>query len=176
MIKMDLTDYALSKHILPTVVVLVDTREKENGHIISHLEKKNVKYEVRKLEYGDYGMKIPANPEKGIPHDLTLEYAIERKADLEELAGNLSSDRDRLERELWRGAGKMAAVIEDASIDMIMEHEYNTGYDEKAFIATIASFSHRYSVPFYFVSKKHSGKLILAMLLYKLREDLKTGE
>jgi ERCC4-type nuclease len=167
------TDYTIEKYLLKTAIVLVDTREQENQHIIDYLDKIKVAYKVQKLKYGDYTLLVPENQEFGITCDMILDFAVERKASLNELSGNFTNDRTRIEEEFWRGKDNMALVVENGSFDKILSHEYRTQYNEKAFVATIISFWHRYGVPPMFVSKENSGKIILAILKYKLREELK---
>ena len=151
--------------------MLVDSREKANEHIISYFEKHEIKYEIRKLHYGDYGILLPKNDEYGIGSNMILDYAVERKATLEEISGNLTQERTRFENELWRGAGKTAILIEEGSVDSIIAGEYNTKYNKKAFIATLLTFSHRYDTKVWFVNKINSGAIIYAILKYKLREE-----
>ena len=58
--------------ILKSIVILIDTREQENQHIIKYFEQKKINYKNLKLNYGDYSFYIPANKE----------YGIDKKADL----------------------------------------------------------------------------------------------
>jgi len=167
------TDYTIEKYLLKTAIVLVDTREQENQHILDYLDKIKVAYQVQKLEYGDYTLLIPTNKEQGIECDMILDFAVERKGSLNELSGNFTNDRTRIEEEFWRGKDNLALVVEDGSLDKILAHEYRTQYNEKSFVATLLTFWHRYNVPPIFVSKENSGKIIYAILKYKLREELK---
>lgn len=167
------TDYTIQKHILKSAVVLIDTRERENEHIIEYLEKKKVDYQIQKLDFGDYSLLIPKNRELGIECDMLLDYAVERKGSLDELSGNFTKDRTRIEEELWRGRGKLALVVENGSLDKIMYHDYRTKYNEKSYIATLFTFSHRYNVAVNFIAKQNSGEIIYNILKYRLREDLK---
>lgn len=172
-LKHNFTDYELNTHVIDKVIVLVDTRENENSHIIDYFQKKNIEYQIQKLDFGDYTLLLKKNPDYGIYHDMILDYAIERKGSLEELSGNFTNDRARIEQELWRGNGKMSFVIENSTIDNILSHKYNTKYNEKSFIATLCTFQHRYGINYTFTNKSNSGAIIFALLLYKLREELK---
>ncbi len=173
MLKHNFTQYELDKHILTNIVVLVDTRENANEHIINYFEKKKIEYKSQKLDFGDYTLLLKANPAFGITHDLVLDYAVERKGSLEELSGNFTNDRIRIEEELWRGNGKLALLIENESIDNIITHAYNTKYNEKSFLATLFTFLHRYGINYTFTNKSNAGAIIFALLFYKLREELK---
>ena len=173
MLKLDLTKYHLDNNLLKTAIVLIDTRENENTHIKAWLDKHKIAYEERKLDYADYMLKLPKNESYGIMADLLLEYGVERKASLEEVSGNLTNDRNRIEEELWRGSGKMCVVIENGSLDKIAKHDYKTQYAEKSFKATLITYMHRYNVPILFCEKEISAETIYAILYYKLREVLK---
>ena len=74
--------------LLKTMIVLVDTREQENSHILNYFDKKKIKYMVQKLDVGDYSFMLPKNPDMGIDNDIyfTNKIVIERKGSLDELA------------------------------------------------------------------------------------------
>lgn len=172
MLKPNYSSYTMDNKLLSTAVVLIDTREKENAHIIEWLDKRKIAHKEQKLNYGDYSLLLPKNVEYGIVQDVVLDYAVERKASLEELSGNLTNDRDRIEYECRRCEGKMDFVIEDGSLSSVVGHQYKTDYNEKAFIATLFAFHHRYQVAFNFTTREHSPQIIFNLLYYKLREEL----
>lgn len=80
------------KTFLKNVIVLHDSGEQENSHILSELENMRVKHERVNLDYGDYSFKAQGR-------DFSLSCVIERKAHIDELYGNLTKDRERIERE-----------------------------------------------------------------------------
>ena len=84
------------------MIILVDTREKVNDHIISSFDKNEISYKKKALEYGDYSFALPKNEALSIPRDMYFnkKVCIERKASLEEICGNLTKERDRFEKEL----------------------------------------------------------------------------
>ena len=79
---------ALSKKM----VLLVDSREKKNKHIMEYFMKHMLSYEIRQLPYGDYSFYLPAGTVSGVSCPLYFhrEIVLERKASLEELSGNAS--------------------------------------------------------------------------------------
>lgn len=91
------------KELLKSITIVVDTRENANDHIIKYFDDKKIPHISRKLDYGDYSCFLPANTELGIMRDIHFDCVIERKAHLEELSGNLTTDRTRLENEFIRG-------------------------------------------------------------------------
>src|SRR5690554_903492 len=106
------------KKILSSLVMLIDTREQENSHITSYFDRQGIGWKNKKLDYGDYSFLLPAAPNLGIMRDLyfTREIVIERKANLDELAGNLTHGRAAFEAELIRANGfKMLLLVEGGS-------------------------------------------------------------
>ena len=163
------------KNILHSLTVTVDTRENANKHILDYFAEKKVSYVTQKLDFADYSCFIPANAEFGIVRDTYLNCYIERKGSLEELSGNFCNDRDRLESEFLRAKGNrlMMMVEEQGGIEKIIEHKYETQYNEKSFLASMLTFGHRYSIDIHFVSKKYAGMFIYMQLYYFAREFLK---
>lgn len=93
------------------VTILVDTREKKNEHIIEALDNLGVMHEGRKLDYGDYSFTIENR-------DFSRTCIIERKADVDELYGNITADRQRIEKEfdtIARNAVQCRLLIENVS-------------------------------------------------------------
>lgn len=162
------------KELLKSMVILVDTREQENRHIIDYFDEKKIPYRSTKLDYGDYSCLLPANSNMGILRDIYFngQVVIERKGGLEELSGNFTKDRSRIEEEFTRAKGKVILLIEDGSFEAILEHKYNTQYAPASFIATLKTFESRYGVQTNFITKQCAGSFIYATLYYFLREQL----
>ena len=85
------------KTFLKNVTVLIDTREQENKHILLQLDTLNIKHEPQKLDIGDYSFRIN-------DRDFSLSCIIERKANVNELYGNITHDRGRIEKEFESGS------------------------------------------------------------------------
>lgn len=67
-------------------MIIVDTREKEWLHIQRYFEDKNIQYEIKKLDTGDYfNTDNPA-------------VLIDRKANLQEVCSNLSKGKSNISR------------------------------------------------------------------------------
>ena len=60
-------------NILNDMIVLVDSREKKNDHITGYFEKENIKYEVVKLETGDYSFYLPNYGGLGLDEAIMVE-------------------------------------------------------------------------------------------------------
>lgn len=164
------------KTLLKSMAVLIDTREQDCNHVTTYLDKAKVQHKSRKLDFGDYSFYLPANAELSIPRDLYFDgqIAIERKGSLAELSTNLTAKRAEFEAEMIRAAGaKLILMIEDASYEDILQHNYRTQYDPKAFVAALKTFEYRYGLDINFVSRQTSGHFIYSSLYYYLREYLK---
>ena len=85
------------KTFLKTVTVLYDTREQKNAHILSALADMGIKAEERKLDYGDYSFTADGR-------DFAMSCVVERKANVDEIYGNITAERGRIEKELYSGA------------------------------------------------------------------------
>ena len=48
------------KKLTKQMVILVDSREKKNSHILDYFRKQKISFQTEKLEYGDYSFMIPA--------------------------------------------------------------------------------------------------------------------
>ena len=74
------------------MVVLVDTREQDTPRLRARLKEINCPYERHKLDFGDYSFKV-------CDRDFSLQCVVERKANVNELWGNITKDRERIEKE-----------------------------------------------------------------------------
>lgn len=177
------TDTEIRKLLKENFMVLYDTREQQNQHILSYFDKKKIKYKRQKIDEGDYTAIITAKPDIGISRDLYFNVAIERKNSVDELAGNLCEKRDdyrddiRLERELKRARQKGTMVyllVEDKNgMENIQKGNYRSQYSSKAFEAKLASIEINYLKGIRFVDKIESGRAILKLLYYAVMEALK---
>jgi ERCC4-type nuclease len=161
------------KQLLKSLVILVDTRENVNDHITSYFSSKGIVFKSCKLDSGDYSVMLPAAPDLGIVRDLyfDLQIIIERKADLNELSGNLAQYRQRFEAEFYRiPQARKYLLIESGSYGDIFTSNYKTGLNSAAFAASLMTFQARFGLNVSFVSREHSGKFIYGLLHYYLRE------
>lgn len=167
------TDTELKK-LLKSIVILVDTREQKNNHILKWFDDNDISYEKKSLQYGDYSFYLPKNEVLSIPRDLyfTDQISIERKANIDELIGNFATDRNRIEDELLRHKGEMILVIEEGSYNDIRNGKYTSKYNSKSAIGTLHTFWQRYNIPFVFINKEDTGYFIYCSFYYFLREIL----
>lgn len=158
-------------NILTDMIVLVDSREKKNAHITGYFEKENIKYEVVKLETGDYSFYLPNYGGLGLDEAIM----VERKNSIDEICGNFGKNRERFIREFERiENGKMHLVVENTTWTKIFNGNYRSKLSCNSLLASFITFNIRYDCPVWFVEKLHSGKIIHSILYYELREQLQT--
>ena len=155
------------KAIKNNLTILVDTREQRNQHILNYFEKKNIKYEVHKLDYGDYSCKIPAGTIEGQASDIYFDrdIVIERKACIDELASNFKDDGVRVKTELAhinKYNIKSYLFIEDAEYDKnIRTGNYRSEYRPQSLYARIKkSIEVRYNTLVRPIDRKYIGSEI----------------
>lgn len=162
--------------IIKSMVILIDRREKNIEHLIKYFDKAKIKYVNKSLSYGDYSFYIPQNDKLSIPRDLYFDNKIivERKSSLEELSGNLTKERDRLEKELSLAPKTKIIIIENANYSDIITGNYNTKYNNKSYWASIHSFWHKYNVPIIFMPDNfYTGFFIRGYFEYYLKNYLR---
>lgn len=177
------SDSEISKLLKENFMVLYDTREQKNQHILDFLDKKKIQYKKKKINEGDYTAIITAREDMGISRDLYFNIAVERKNSVDELASNLGEKREdyrddiRLERELKRARQKgimIYLVVEDKNgMGNIEKGNYRSRYSSKAFEGKLASIEVNYLKGIRFVDKKDAGRTILKLLYYSVMEALK---
>lgn len=158
------------------MVVLCDTREKCNAHITGFFDKKKIPYKTKALSNGDYSFYIPANSELNIERDLYFDHEImiERKASLDELSGNFTQHRARFEEEMATFPGKKYLMIENASYEDVVKGNYDTKFSNKAFLASLHAFNHRYNLQIMFMPNPNiSGYYIYGIFTYYLKHLLR---
>jgi len=147
-------DYRMLKYISTHYDLIVDTREKINPRYESRMESfKRMGFIPvrRKLFAGDYSAVVK------LPHsiiDYSMQLAVERKMDMEELVVCLSTDRKRFEAELERAHDygcKLYVVTEGGSYADLVTGNYRNQVDPKLAIATYHAFEQRYGCHFVFV-------------------------
>lgn len=167
------------KQALKNMVILVDSREQRNEHILKWFDDKKIKYKVRKNDYGDYSCYIPGDILPGITKDLYFdtEISIERKANIDELANNLKAEnRPRLKSEFAHMKLydiKCHLFIEDINFDdNIRKGNYRSCYNGKALNGSIEGLLAQYNISFQAVDKQYIAAKIYNKLYYFVRNRL----
>ena len=155
---------------LKGMVVLVDTREQDTARLRVRLKDMKCEHERCKLDFGDYSAKVPVNGEW-----LTLNVAIERKMDLDELAQCYCNGRKRFEREFERAqaaGAKIYLLVENATWEDAYTGNYRSKMAPQALIASILAWLSRYRCQLIFCRQRTSGRLIYDILYREAREYL----
>ena len=93
--------------------------------------------------------------------------AIERK-ELNDLIGCLTTDRERFEKELFKGkALDYFALVIEASLSDLANGHYRSQMGSKSAIQSLLAFSVRYRLPVFFCENRKYGQRITESLLLK---------
>jgi len=169
-----LRKYLTEKEIneqLKELTIISDKREQVNQHILKYFDEKKISYIESSLTTGDYSAMIG---------DMTLErdVVIERKANLDEIAGNFTVDRVRFEDEFTRAKAeglKVFLLIENATFTDIFAHNYISKLDPKSLLASLLSWQVRFNITIIFCKPSETGQITYGILYYAAREALKKG-
>ena len=141
-------------------MIVSDTREKKNEHVLKYFERKGIEYRVDTVDTGDYYDTERPN------------VRVERKMSLEELAHNLiSGDKSRFYREIRRARAQGIELIilcEHGGIHCLNDvKEWVPKYGKvtgRALADAIARLEIGYGVPVLFCDKRSTGRRILEIL------------
>jgi ERCC4-type nuclease len=157
--------------LLKQLTIVVDSRENVNEHVVGYFDKSKVAHTTRKLDTADYSAMLG---------DMTFEHdvAVERKANIDEIAGNFTADRQRFEDEFMRAKAeglKIFLVIENCTWSDIFLHNYRSKLEPKSLIASLLSWQIRFNITLCFCKPSETGQIIHGILYYAAREALKKG-
>jgi ERCC4-type nuclease len=147
---------------LKAMTVICDKREQENKHILDYFDAHKIPRLDRSLETGDYSAMLGDDT-------LETDVCVERKGSLDELAANLTADRQRFEDEMIRAKAngiKVFLLVEDAEWADIINHNYRSKLLPKSFSASLLSWQSKYNVTLLFCRKQDSGYVIHGILWY----------
>lgn len=149
--------------------LISDTREKKNQHVLDYFETVGIKYEIAKLDFGDYmDVYRPG-------------LVIDRKQNIAELAKNVvGKDRDRFVRELERAqaaGSKMVILVEQNKYkdrdrwisvkepaDLMLWSSPHTKIRGERVFRSVSSLIHKYGISVRFCDKRSTGKEIIRIL------------
>lgn len=163
--------------MLDSMTVLVDTREQDTPALRARLNGLGRPFKRCKLDYGDYSAEI-IKPD-GTVISAAKKIAVERKMSLDELCSCFTKERSRFEREFIRAkndGARMHLLIENASIDKAMDHEYGSKMAPKSLTSSIDAWSERYDIKVWFCQRRHIGERIGSILRYGIKVLLERGE
>ena len=159
------------KRELKGLTVICDTREQVNGHITDWLTKQKVPHLSRVLATGDYSVMLGDT-------SFEDEVVVERKANLDEIAGNFTTGRERFEREFTRAKAngiKVFLIIEGASWTDVMLGNYRSHLKPQSLMAALLSWQVRFNITILFCKPSETPRLLHGILYYWVRHRLKRG-
>ena len=164
------TDTELKKR-LKDLVIVCDTREQVNSHVTTWLDKHNIQHKSRALETGDYSVMLG---------DTTFEdeVVVERKARLDDIAGNFTAGLLLFVRGMIRakaGGIKVFLIVENASWTDIFLHNYRSELKPQSFAATLLSWQARFNLTIIFCKPSETAQILYSTLYYWVRDRLKRG-
>ena len=148
--------------------LISDTREKKNQHVLSYFEKVGVRYEIAKLDYGDY-------------QDVYRpQISIDRKQNIAELAKNVTVEAQRFKREIERAQNANSTLVilveqnrykdrdkwihvEDVSDLMLWSSPHTKIRGEKVF-RVLSELIYKYDISVEFCDKRSTGRRILEII------------
>lgn len=144
-------------------MIICDSREKANGHVINYFERCGIPFIIQKLDTGDY-----------MASD-KMDVSVDRKKNLDELLANLcSKDSSRFWREIRRAKEHKIKLI------ILCEHggKYKSIKDVSAFESKYSKVTGKqlqdkmyrchiaYGVEFLFCDKRNTGSKIIELLYH----------
>jgi ERCC4-type nuclease len=134
--------------------ILIDSREKVNGHITKELDGFKIPWRVQKLDFGDYSM---------VSDEVSYEnqIVIERKGSLDELIGNFTVGRERFRKEFERSAGCKIILMVEASMLQLEAGQYRSRMSPTDLKSFLKTWCNKFQLELKFVDKKESANFIL---------------
>lgn len=166
-----LTEAELKKELKDNLKIICDTREQVNGHIIDWFRKQKIPFIERGLNTGDYSVMWK-------DQSFEDEVLIERKANLDEIAGNFTVGRERFEREFTRAKAhntKVFLIVENASWTDVLLGNYRSKLNPKSFLSSFLSWQAEFNITIIFCKPSETPRLIHGILYYWVRNRLKRG-
>ena len=142
------------------MIIIVDTREKRNEHILRYFDRHGIEYRIEKLEIGDYML------DGGT-------ISVDTKRSVDELASNMlnRADHSRFLREAKRAADsgiKLIVLLETSKYKAIPDlREWRSKYSGisgRSLMDAIYKTHISYGVEFMFAPKVSTGRRILEIL------------
>ena len=146
------------------VILQVDTRERRYEHVINYFDSQNIKWIKSKCVVGDY-----INLENPM-------VVIDRKKDLQEVAGNVCQQHDRFVREceLAKELGyKLIVLVEEPNIKELVDvcgwfnwrkKKNPKAVNGKTLYKIMDTMRNKYGIEWQFTTKQKCGEKIVELL------------
>ena len=157
--------------ILNNFIILTDTRQQKEEHIIREFDNQGILHIQTKLDSADY-MALRYDEKKGFYLDYSV--LIDTKKDIEEIAGNLcnTSSHERIKREISKGrelgAKQFIFLINGGKVKTIQDLQNWTSKRTKVKGSTLLkimiTMKNKYGVRFIIVPRAKMGEKIIEIL------------
>lgn len=169
------------ERILDSMVILRDTREQDTARARRRYHAFGLPCRAAVLDYGDYTYNATIFDQSIFDESERIHplCAIERKMNLDELAGCFTRERKRFEAEMKRcrdNGGRMFLLIENATWELLLLGRYRSRFRPNAFLASLTAWMVRYDLQVIFCKEDTSPALIREILYRDLKERLTRGE
>ena len=167
-----MTPFELDK-TLSTMVICVDSREKQTSEAKKRWESFGVPYRIQALKSGDYTSEFILP--NGETFSLENHAVVERKMSIGEICGNFCQNRARFIREFERirnAGAKAYVIVEGATWEAIYNHRYHSQMAPKALVASLAAWMTRYNAHIIFCKAETFPKLCREILYREAKEIL----
>ena len=146
------------------MIIQIDSREQKYDHVVKYLDSQGIKHVRSKLIVGDY---------MNLENPMTI---IDRKKDLQEVAGNVCQQHDRFVRELELAKDlgyKMIILVEEPNIcslvDVCSWYNWRRRTNKRAITGKtlykiMKTMSEKYDITWEFTTKANCGKRIVELL------------
>lgn len=156
-------------------VILTDSRQQKENHIIKEFDKQQILHIRTGLPSADY-MALRYNEENGFYLDYSV--LIDTKKDIEEIAANLcnTQSHDRVKKEIFKGqelgAKEFVFLINGGKVKTIQDLENwsskRTKVKGSTLIKIFKTMKERYGVRFIICKRSEMGKRIIELLTSNL--------
>ena len=165
--------YTEITQVLKSMVIIVDDREKDTPLLHQRLSSFPCAYMRQRLDFGDYSAEVTLpNGEK---FSLEDKVTVERKADISEICGNFTTNRDRFAKEFERAkaaGAKVYILIENGSWEKINRGAYRSKMTPASLLGSLTTWLARYNCQILFCESATTSWLVHAVLLHEMREAL----
>lgn len=170
------------KEVLKSFEILHDSREQGTERAKKRYESFGVPHKRAVLSYGDYTYNATL-PDGSKIYDVSKTISpvcvVERKMNLDELAGCFTRSRQRFQREFERAqehGSRIYLLCEDANWENLLNGKYKSRMSAEAFSASVFAWMIRYNMNIVFCKEETSGKIIKEILYRDLKERLENGQ
>lgn len=170
------------REVLKSFEILHDSREQDTERVRKRYESFGVPHQRATLSYGDYtyNATLPDGRKLyDVSETISSNCVVERKMDLDELAGCFTRGRRRFQREFERAqehGSRIYLVCENANWENLLNGKYKSRMVPAAFSASVMAWMIRYNMNIIFCKEETSGRIIKEILYRDFKERLENGQ